>query len=52
MASLATTGGALHPVVANVIVQLDGADIARATKVGDSSSDVYVNDLQLYTVGG
>lgn len=48
--SLSKLGG-LTGNVLNVIVQLDGADIARATQTIDGP-DTYVNSLQSFSVGG
>ncbi len=43
--------GGLTGTVLNVVVQLDGADIARATQTIDGP-DTYVNSLQSFSIGG
>lgn len=48
--SLSKLGG-LTGTVLNVVVQLDGADIARATQTIDGP-DTYVNSLQSFSIGG
>ena len=48
--SLSKLGG-LTGSVLNVVIQLDGADIARAVQTIDGP-DTYVNSLQSFSIGG